>query len=235
MRYLVIGLGIYGENLARDLTDMGHEVVGADIVPAHVEAIKDYISAVYLVDSTDEAAMAVLPVNSVDVVIVAIGENFGASVKTVALLKKSGVSHIYARAIDDLHRSIFQAFGIDRILTPEQRAAKDLATELELGYEVDTLPVADDCVVVSFSAPSYLVGKDYASLALEKEFGLTLVAAARKNFRKNIMGISHAVFEMIDIGKEPGAGEDPERVAADDRLTVFGTRSGFRKFYAAMR
>ena len=30
MRYLIIGLGIYGSNLAIDLTDMGHEVIGAD-------------------------------------------------------------------------------------------------------------------------------------------------------------------------------------------------------------
>ena len=31
MRYLIIGLGIYGTNLAKDLTDLGHEVIGADI------------------------------------------------------------------------------------------------------------------------------------------------------------------------------------------------------------
>lgn len=29
MRYLIIGLGIYGTNLARDLTDLGNEVIGA--------------------------------------------------------------------------------------------------------------------------------------------------------------------------------------------------------------
>ncbi len=53
MRYRIIGLGIYGSNLARDLTDMGHEVIGADIRAANVEAIKDYISTAYILDSTD--------------------------------------------------------------------------------------------------------------------------------------------------------------------------------------
>ena len=103
MRYLIIGLGIYGENLARDLTDMGHEVIGADIKQSHVEAVKDYISTVYIIDSTEEGALAVLPLSNVDMVIVAIGENFGASIRTVALLKKAGVKHIFARAIDKLH------------------------------------------------------------------------------------------------------------------------------------
>ncbi|WP_289629336.1 hypothetical protein [uncultured Muribaculum sp.] len=36
MRYLIIGLGIYGSNLATDLTDMGHEVIGADHNPTLV-------------------------------------------------------------------------------------------------------------------------------------------------------------------------------------------------------
>ena len=42
MRYLIIGLGIYGTNLAINLTDMGHEVIGADMSEQKVEAIKDY-------------------------------------------------------------------------------------------------------------------------------------------------------------------------------------------------
>ena len=102
MRYLIIGLGICGTNLAKDLTDMGNEVIGADINATIVAAIKDYISTAYIIDSTDESAIGALPLKSVDLVIVAIGEQFGASIKTVALLRKLGVRKIYARAIDDL-------------------------------------------------------------------------------------------------------------------------------------
>ncbi len=40
MRYIIIGLGIYGSNLAKDLTAMGHEVIGADSRPSNVEAVK---------------------------------------------------------------------------------------------------------------------------------------------------------------------------------------------------
>lgn len=106
MRYLIIGLGIYGANLARDLVAQGHEVIGADTSRTTIDAIKDYITTAYVLDTTEETALGVLPLRNVDVVIVAIGENFGASVKTVALLKKAGVKTIYARAIDPLHESI---------------------------------------------------------------------------------------------------------------------------------
>ena len=79
MRYLIIGLGIYGSNLAVDLTNMGHEVIGADVNASLVEAIKDYISTAYIIDSTDEISLSVLPLKNVDLVIVAIGENFARS------------------------------------------------------------------------------------------------------------------------------------------------------------
>lgn len=139
MRYLIIGLGIYGANLAIDLTNMGHEVIGADKNPSLVESIKDFISTAYIIDSTDEMSLSVLPLKNVDLVIVAIGENFGASIRTVALLKKLEVKHIFARAIDKLHEAILEGFHIDRILTPEQRAASDLVNEMGLGAEIESM------------------------------------------------------------------------------------------------
>ena len=57
MRYLVIGLGIYGANLARDLVAQGHEVIGADSSRVTVDAIKDYITTAYIIDTTEEAAL----------------------------------------------------------------------------------------------------------------------------------------------------------------------------------
>ncbi|MDE6525914.1 MAG: TrkA family potassium uptake protein, partial [Muribaculaceae bacterium] len=204
MRFIIIGLGIYGENLARNLTDMGHQVIGADRSQSHVDALKDYISTVYLIDSTEQAQLEVLPLRNVDLVIVAIGENFGASIKTVALLKQAGVKHIYARAIDKLHEAILESFEIDRIITPEQRAAADLTRELELGSAVQTLPVDNEYAVVNFVTPEYFPGLSYRELRkkLAEDFGLTLVAACRMTERTNVLGISRAELSLIDMGAE---------------------------------
>lgn len=129
---------------AIDLTEMGHEVIGADVSSTIVESIKDYISTAYIVDSTDRVALSALPLLNVDTVIVAIGENFGASIRTVALLKELGVKRLYARAIDKLHHAILEGFHIDRILTPEQRAATDLTREMAVGGHVESLAIDDD-------------------------------------------------------------------------------------------
>ena len=219
MKYLIIGLGIYGANLARDLTEMGHEVIGADDCQSNIESLNNYISTVYLIDSTEENQLAVLPLLNVDLVIVAIGENFGASIKTVALLKKAGVKHIYARAIDTLHEAILQSFEIDRIITPEQRAAEDLTHELELGSEVTTLKVDADNVVVNFAVQDYILGLTYADLStkLANDYGLTLVAVSRPTETTNILGIKRLTLK-------PLTDKAAATATHGDIITIFGNR-----------
>ncbi len=230
MKFLIIGLGIYGENLARDLTEMGHDVIGADICRSNVESLKNFISTVYLIDSTDENQLAVLPLLNVDLVIVAIGENFGASIKTVALLKKAGVKHIYARAIDTLHEAILSSFEIDRILTPEQRAAADLTHELELGSHVVSLRVDDDNVVVNFDVPDYLFGLEYKELSdkISRNYGLQLIAVSRPEESVNILGIKRPALRLI---KDISDGTP----AAGDTVTIFGLRKKVMDFLVKIK
>lgn len=201
MRYLIIGLGIYGSNLARDLVDMGHEVIGADVKENVVQSLKDVLTTVYHVDSTEPTALSALPFKNVDLVLVTIGENFGASVKTVALLKQYGAPHIYARAIDPLHQAILEGFKVDRILLPEQHAASDLAREMMLGTDVVTMDVADGVFVVKFTVSEYMVGKRYASIysGIEKT---RLVAVTRCTEHYGLLHVKTHTQELVDTDSE---------------------------------
>lgn len=237
MRYLIIGLGIYGSNLARDLTDMGHEVIGADIRSANVEAVKDYISTAYILDSTDEPSLAALPLKNVDLVIVAIGENFGASVKTVALLRKLGIRKIYARAIDELHQSILEGLKVERILTPEQRAAHDLVNEMELSSQVASLRIGHDTFAVRFVAPGIFHHMRYADIDADTLRGLRFITAARPSSKNNILGISHTVMDTLPVGVLVDAvhsGEPEEgdlRVEPGDIFLCVGPVSAYKALF----
>lgn len=225
MRYIVIGLGIFGDNLARDLTDMGNEVIGADKCQNRVDDIKDYISTVYLIDSTEETSLSVLPLTNVDVVVVAIGEDFGASIRTVALLKKAGVQHIYARATDAIHQAILEGFGIERIITPEQRAAYDLTHEMELGPGIVSMPVDSQRIIVSFAATPYFIGRPYSRFNFGEDYDLHLIAVARPTEKENFLGISRSTLVPVDFSAD---GAD---CLEGDMLTVMGTRKAIKAFY----
>ncbi len=224
MKYIIIGLGIYGSNLAIDLAALGHEVIGADIRQPNIDAVKDYVSTVYQIDSTEENALSVLPLSNADIVIVAIGENFGASVKTVALLKKMGVKHIYARAIDKLHESILEGFEIDRILTPEQRAASDLTHEMAIGSKVTSMEIDSDTYILKFKVPESFVGEKLATLDLNT-FDLRVIALTRPRKITNILGISRNEQTAVDLTDENLT------IEADDIMTVIGSMKGFRSLY----
>ena len=198
MKILIIGLGIYGSNLATDLTDMGHEVIVADSNSTLVEAVKEKVTTAYIVDSTDEAALSVLPLKTVDLVIVAIGENFGASVKTVAILRKLGVANIYARAVDEIHETILQGFQVSRILIPEQRAAKELTLELAMGAKVDAMQLDKDYYIMRFDIPQYFIGLKLNEIDLEKKFGIKLVALSRLTKTRNMLGITNELTRVIE-------------------------------------
>lgn len=229
MRYLIIGLGIYGSNLAIDLTNMGHEVIGADINANIVESIKDNISAAYVVDSTDESAIKLLPLSNVDVVIVAIGENFGASIRTVAILKALDVKHIFARAVDPLHESILQGFHIDRIITPEQRAASDLVLEMELGGNVESLRVDNQNFILRFKVPAFFVGMKYTELDLDKGYGISLIAVTRQTESTNILGMSAPRQFIINVDA------DADTVVSEgDTFICLGSDKAFRNLCRAI-
>ena len=226
MRYLIIGLGIYGTNLAKDLTDLGHEVIGADIKAPNVDAIKDYIATAYIIDSTEESAIGVLPLKNVDLVIVTIGENFGASIKTVALLRKMGVRNIYARAIDELHRAILEGLQVKRILNPEQRAAHDLVNEMELGTGVEILRVDRDTIVMRFAAPEYFASMRYSSLTADTLMGLRLIAASRPKSATNLLGIKAQETVPINL-----TANNDEAVQQGDIFTCIGTMDNYKALY----
>ena len=223
MKYIIIGLGNYGHVLAEELSALGHEVIGADISAGRVDSLKDKVATAFVIDATDGQALSVLPLNSVDVVIVAIGENFGASIRVVALLKR-----IYARAIDGVHRSVLEAFGLDRILTPEEDAARGLVHLLEFGADIETFRVDSNYYVVNFTVPEKFIGYNVNELKLDSEFGLKLLALKRAETLKNCLGVSYVQHNVLN--------ELPEndQIQAGDQLVCYERYKDFQKFWKAL-
>ena len=228
MKYIIIGLGNYGHVLAEELSVLGHEVIGADISESRVDSIKDKVATAFVIDATDELSLAVLPLNSVDIVIVAIGENFGASIRVVALLKQKKVQHIYARAIDAVHRSVLEAFNLEKILTPEEDAARSLVQLLDFGTNMEAFRVDSEYYVVKFSVPEKFIGYFVNELNLDEEFHLKLIGLKRANRIENCLGISLTEHSIVN--------ELPEndKIQEGDELLWYGKYRDFQKFWKAL-
>ena len=228
MKYIIIGLGNYGGVLAEELSVLGHEVIGVDMNEHRVDALKDKMATSFILDATDEQSLSVLPLKDVDVVIVAVGENFGASVRVVALLKKKGVKHIYARAVDEVHKTVLEAFNPESILTPEQDAARSLVQLLDLHVHVESFPVDEEHYVMKFKVPSSLVGYKVSDLSLEKEFDIKIIALIKGKKVLNSLGISVLEHRVDNHFEEDYLLEE------EDRLVCYGLYKNFMNFWKAL-
>ena len=88
MRFCIIGLGSFGTHLTRQLTRDGHEIIAVDNNPAHIAALKDEVEYIIQADCTDLNAFHEIPVDECDAVILAIGEDFEASLSMTSTLGK---------------------------------------------------------------------------------------------------------------------------------------------------
>ena len=94
MKYIVVGIGSFGAYLAIRLAEMGHEVVAVDDKMEKIDLIKDKVTHAVNMNATDLSAVRTLPFRDVDVVIIGIGEDFGASIMSTALFKQLQVKRL---------------------------------------------------------------------------------------------------------------------------------------------
>ena len=215
MKYIIIGLGNYGHVLAEELSALGHEIIGADISESRVDAIKDKVATAFVIDATDEQSLSVLPLN-------------GASVRVVALLKQKKVARIYARAIDGVHKAVLEAFNLEKILTPEEDAARNLVQLLDFGTNMEGFRIDSEYYVVKFTVPKKFVGYFVNELNLDGEFHLKLIGLKRADKITNCLGIS-----LTELHVKNNLPED-EKVNEGDELVCYGKYRDFQAFWKAI-
>lgn len=229
MKYIVIGLGSFGSTLAVSLTNLGHEVIGVDIAMDRVDAIKDRITSAICIEVSGISALSALPLKDIDCAIVGIGENFGASVQVVALLKEIGVEKIYARAINDLHQSVLEALQITRILTPEQDSANQLAKQLNFARAESFYRIDQAHFVVKFAVPTIYYGKTLNEIRFDKNYNLWVLAVTKKIKKKNILSLYRDEEDYID---EKNLGD--VELKANHYITLYGTQVSFNDFWKSI-
>ena len=167
-RFAVIGLGRFGEHLARALAQAGDEVIAIDRDSDYVDRVRDDVTLAVRMDSTDKLALVAQGIAEVDAAIVTIGEAFESSVLTVVTLKELGVPRIIARAMTDLQGKILRKVGADEIASAEQESAMRWAHRLSLPNLSQYIELEADHSLVYIAAPAAFVASN-GTEALEPE------------------------------------------------------------------
>jgi trk system potassium uptake protein TrkA len=165
----ILGLGRFGVGLANTLLGMGYDVLAMDVDEKKVQAIAPTITRAVQADGTDEAVLKELGVDKFDVAIVAMGSDIENSVLSTILLRKLGVRYIVGRADNDLHGTILEKIGADKVVYPEREMGTRVAHGLMLTQVLDYMPVAPAYGVAKISPPNSFIGRTLAELGLGRE------------------------------------------------------------------
>jgi trk system potassium uptake protein TrkA len=178
---LIIGLDRFGTSIAEALSKMGHDVLAVDVEERKVQNISSQVTRAVQTDATDEAALKTLGVGNFDVAIVSMGASIQNSVLATILLKRLGVPVVVARAGDELHGSILEKIGADKVVYPERETGVRVAHEIALGDVLDYMPVHRNYGISKVAMPPHAAGQSISELGLGRtgKLGLAVLMILR--------------------------------------------------------
>ncbi|MBT6439444.1 MAG: TrkA family potassium uptake protein [Flavobacteriales bacterium] len=178
-KYVVIGLGQFGEAIARNLSAKGVEVLAIDNNENHIEAIKDDVAMAVTMDATDIRALRTQNIQEADAVVMAIGEDFEALLLSTVYVQELGAKRVIARAHGRQQRMILEKIGVEEILSPEDEVAKVVTEQLLNPSVLSFLELPDDYEIVEIKAPQGIINKAVGEINLRNKYKINLVTIKR--------------------------------------------------------
>jgi trk system potassium uptake protein TrkA len=176
MNFVIIGLGNFGASLAKKLTALGHDVIGVDKEISKVDFFKDTIKNTISMDITDIHALKTLPIKDADMIVVAIADDFGASIMTSALLRKLGAQNIYSRESSLVHKTVLNSIGVFNTINPEYETASVFAEMLIMKGVWSIYNISDEIKIAEVSVPEEYIGKTLSEINLREMHNIKLLA-----------------------------------------------------------
>jgi len=221
----VLGLGHFGLHLSLDLTSLGCEVLGVDLREERAELLRDRIDQTVVLDTTDPRALRQLGLSDFDAVIVAIGENFEASILTTAHLQELKIRRIVNRVVNPIHERLLRLMTVEELILPEAEAASGLARRLMIKGVTEALGISSEYSVIEAKAPGWIIGKTVAEVDLRKRFSLNLVTIMRMSKERGLMTLGTRSEKKV-----LGIPEATTVFCPEDILLLFGEEKSIRSF-----
>ncbi|MFN5223283.1 MAG: potassium channel family protein [Bacteroidota bacterium] len=179
-KFAVIGLGQFGNAIARTLAVRGAEVLAIDSSEEHIEDIKEDVSYAVCMDATDIKLLRSHNVHEMDAVVVAIGEDFESLMLCIVQLLELKVKRIMARANGKHQRMILEKIGVTEILSPENDVGLAVAERLLNPNILTSLLLPDNYEIVEVKTPRSIANRTLGDINLRSKYNLNLITLKRE-------------------------------------------------------
>ncbi len=206
-RVVVIGLGIFGFNLSKDLYENGIEVIAVDKNKEIIQKIRDYSTKAVLANGTDKEVMEAIGIQPDDTVVISFGEDLAASTLITLHLREMKVKNIIVKAPNEDHKRVLEKVGATEVIIPEREMADKVAKSLITPNVLDYIPLSEGYTICELVPPSSFVGKTIGELRLRSKYHVEVIAI-REILPERMNMVPRADFLVKDsdvivlIGKE---------------------------------
>ncbi|MCR4744254.1 MAG: TrkA family potassium uptake protein [Lachnospiraceae bacterium] len=173
---LLIGLGNFGILIAKQVRELGHQVMAIDKNEDRVNAALPYVTNALIGDSTNEAFLSSLGINNFDVCIETIGNDFQSSLETTSLLKELGGRMVVSRANREVQAKFLLRNGADEVVNPEKQIAKWTAIRYTSNHIMDYIKLDDNHAIFEVKLPKSWVGKSIREVDIRQKYGINIMA-----------------------------------------------------------
>lgn len=197
-QFVVIGLGRFGNALAKTVYGLGNDVLAIDMDEEKVQNIADDVTHAVQMDATDENALKTVGLRNFDVAVVTIGSDIQASIMATLLTKEMGVKFIIAKAHNEQHAKVLSKIGADKVILPEQDMGVRVAHNLVSSNILDYIELSSEYSIMEIEALDEWEGKSLKELELRKKYGINIVAI-KDGKKVNVSPKADAVINKNDI------------------------------------
>lgn len=224
-RFVLIGLGAFGREIARTLHEHHADIIVMDRDLGAVNQMKlEGFKYTVHVNNLDLSALAKF-IKQEDIVILSMGDAFEANILTIELLKEIGVKTIYSRATRDIEFKILDKMDITEILFPEKQQGRRFALRL-LNRDIHFIDeFSPDIFLIELPVTEKLIGKSIVDLEIRSKYNVNIIglkstveeSANREAQNMNYVGFEKTVLQnhhsLLVVGKE----DDLEEMVRDIR------------------
>ncbi len=173
---LIIGMGNFGKFLAYKLLELQNDVMVIDKDAQIIEEVAPIFTNAHIGDCTREDVLASIGVDSFDVCVVAIDENFQSSLEITSLLKEMGAKWVVSKSSRDRQAKFLTNIGADEVIYPEKDVAERLAIRLGASKIFDCIPLTHDYSIFEIPVMDEWVGRSIESLNMRKRYNINVLA-----------------------------------------------------------
>ena len=204
--FAVFGLGRFGTAVARELFEVGHDVLAVDTDRDRVQSVADLVTHAVVGDARDPAVLNALGIGEYDCAVVAVGNDVGSSALITMRLKEAGVHRVVCKAMSHVHQRLLEKIGADLVVFPEHEMGIKLAQGLARSNILNFIELSPEYAIVEVDMPGDWAKRTIRDLDVRARFHVNVIAIRRGS----------------EVSVAPGA---DWIMAAGDKLIVLGRDS----------